>query len=231
MTQMFQHYLTKNNCYIANVKIQPKGIMLHSTACPGVKAANFLRAWNTPKPNGNSVCVHGFLDDSGFYQTLPWTTKAWHAGGTANNSLIGFEICEPKNYADKEYFEDVKNKAVRLCVYLCKKFNLSAESITTHCEGYEKHGISYASNHADIHHWWKKYFNYTISDFRKEVAKKLKEGGYTMTFSSGIEALNYLAEKGRLSNPVYWTKVLETTNQIEFLYMKWAEDYAKSIGE
>lgn len=37
----------------------------------GVKASNFLKSWDTAKPNGNSVCVHAFVDDTGIYQTLP----------------------------------------------------------------------------------------------------------------------------------------------------------------
>ena len=28
------------------------------------------------------------------YQTLPWDHRGWHAGGSANNTHIGFEICE-----------------------------------------------------------------------------------------------------------------------------------------
>ena len=168
------NYLAKNSCYITGASLKPKGIMVHSTACPGVMHQNFLTSWNVPKPNNVSVCVHGFLDDTGFYQTLPWTMKGWHAGGRANSELIGFEICEPKNYADKKYFENVKHRTIELCVFLCQKFNLSADTITTHCEGYQRYGSSYASNHGDIHHWWKVYHGYTISDLRKDVKNELE---------------------------------------------------------
>ena len=156
--------------------------------------------------------------------------KGWHAGGSANSSLIGFEICEPKSYADKEYFETVKNYAIELCVMLCKMFGFGANAITTHCEGYQRHGSSYASNHSDIHHWWKVYHNYSIDDFRKDVNKKLLEGD-GMKFNNGNDALNYLAEKGRISEKDYWEKVIETTNKTEYLFMKWAEDYSKLVGE
>ena len=45
------------------------------------------------------VCVHAFigkLADSSIatYQTLPWNYRGWHAGGKANDTHIGFEICE-----------------------------------------------------------------------------------------------------------------------------------------
>ena len=222
--KIIQNYLTNNNCYLKGQTIKINGIMVHSTACPGVKASNFLKSWNTAKPNGNSVCVHAFVDDTGIYQTLPWNYQGWHAGGNANNSYIGFEICEPKDYSDKEYFLKVKSEAVKLCVYLCQKFNLAPESILTHCEGYKLKGKTFASNHADIYHWWKKYHNYTMGDFRNEVKKALESEEKKMKFNTGTEALNYLTEKGRITNKEYWQKVLDTTRNTEYLFIKWAQD-------
>lgn len=172
---IIQSYLTRNNCYLSARKLIPQGIMVHSTGCPGAMHKNFLSSWNVPKPNGVSVCVHGFLDNTGFYQTLPWNFQAWHAGGSANRVLIGFEVCEPKNYADKEYFRNVKQKVIDLCVYLCREFNLPSSSITTHCEGNQRYGSSYASAHSDIDHWWKKYHNYTMNDLRHDVEVELKK--------------------------------------------------------
>ena len=155
---------------------------------------------------------------------MPWNYQGWHAGGNANNELIGFEICEPKDYSNKEYFEIVKKKAIELCVYLCKQYNLTADSITTHCEGYAKKGKSYASNHSDIHHWWKVYHNYDINNFRDDVRKKLESEKTKMNFENGTDALNYLVDNGRISDKEYWTKVLETTKQIEYVFIKWAKD-------
>ncbi len=189
-------------------------------------ASNFIKGWNTSTPNGRSVCVHAFLDDTGIYQTLPWNFRGWHAGGNANNSLIGFEICEPKDYADQVYFEQVKELAKKLCVYLCQKYNLEAESIITHCEGYKLKGKAFASNHADIDHWWKKYHNYTMDNFREEVKAELEREENIMEFKTGLEAINYLVEKGRITEADYWTKVLDTTNKTEYLFIKWAKDVA-----
>lgn len=228
--KIIQNFLTNNNCYLTGTPLKPKGIMVHSTACPGAMAKNFLNSWNVPKPHNVNVCVHGFLDNTAFYQTLPWEMKGWHAGGSANSELIGFEICEPSNYSDKEYFNIVRKSAIEVCAFLCKKFNLSPDSITTHCEGYMRYGSSYASNHSDIHHWWKVYHNYTINDFRKDVKKKL-DGDDGMKFDNGNDALNYLVEKGRISEKDYWEKVLVTTNKIEYLFMKWAEDFSKTVGD
>lgn len=225
--KIIQHYLTNNNCYKKAQYLSPKGIMVHSTGVKGAMAQNYLSSWNVAKPNGVSVCVHGFLDDTAFYQTLPWDYRAWHCGGKGNDELIGFEICEPRSYSDKEYFEAVKKSAIEVCAYLCKKFHLSPSSITTHCEGYQRYGSIYASNHSDIHHWWKVYHNYSIDNFRADVKAELEREAKGMSFSNGKEALDYLVSKGRISEPEYWEKVLDTTNKIEYLYMKWAEDYSK----
>ncbi|WP_241522686.1 peptidoglycan recognition protein family protein, partial [Geobacillus thermodenitrificans] len=61
----------------------------------------------------------------------------WHAGGDANNTHIGFEICED-NLTDKTYFNKVYKEAVELCAYLCKQYKLTEKNIIGHYEGYHK---------------------------------------------------------------------------------------------
>ncbi len=188
-------YAVSNLCYRAAEKITPSDIMIHSTACPGVKAKRFAAAFDTPMPNGSEVCCHGFLDDAEFYQILPYTYNGWHAGGSANRTHIGIEICEPYNYTDKKYFETVKQNAISLCADLCEKYGISYKRITTHCEGYQK-GI--ASNHSDIHHWWKVYHKYTISDFREDVRKELEERRMATVYKKGDSCIGVLAIKEML---------------------------------
>ena len=45
-----------------------------------------------------------------------------------------------------------------------------------------------------------------------------------MKFKAGTEALNYLVEKGRIIDKEYWAKALDTTRNIKYLFMKWAQD-------
>lgn len=196
----YKTHIQKNNkCYITGAKLKPKGIMLHSTATPGVIAQTFADRWDVYQPNGNSVCVHGFLDNKEFIQTLPFDMRAWHCGGNGNSECIGFEICEPKDYADREYFEQVKQNALWICSMLIKQYNIPIENITSHCEAYAKKGSSYASNHADLDHWWKKYFNYTIEDFRNE----LEYGNYRELEYLGVNkwhSMGYLGEGITVAN-------------------------------
>ena len=134
--KLYQLFLTENACYKAGKKITVKGIMVHSTGAnnPWLKRYvgpddgrlgknQYNNHWNTYHPGGREVCVHGFIGKLAdgtvaTYQCLPWNHRGWHAGGSANNTHIGFEICED-GLADATYFKKVYQEAIDLCVYLC----------------------------------------------------------------------------------------------------------------
>lgn len=174
--------LTENACYKAGRKITAKGIMVHSTGAnnPWLKRYvgpddgklgknHYNNHWNTYHPGGREVCVHGFIgklaDGSvATYQTLPWDYRGWHAGGSANDTHIGFEICED-GLSDATYFKKVYQEAVELCAYLCKQYSLTEQNIICHSEGYKK-GI--ASNHSDVMHWFPKHGK-SMDTFRADV--------------------------------------------------------------
>lgn len=179
-------YMTRNDCYTAGRKITPKGIMVHSTATPGVMAAGWFSRWNKSYKAGEinrQVCVHAFLDDKEIWQYLPWNHRGWHAGGDANNTHIGFEICEPGGFSysggstmvgydvkkHEAYFRAAFKNAVELCVHLCKQYGLTEKDIISHAEGNKK-GI--ASNHSDVGHWFPKHGE-SMDTFRAAVRKAL----------------------------------------------------------
>ena len=173
---------TENACYRAGRKITVKGIMVHSTGAnnpwlkryvgpdDGLLGKNqYNNHWNTYHPGGREVCVHGFIGKLAdgtiaTYQTLPWDHRGWHAGGSANNTHIGFEICED-DLTDGAYFAKVYKEAVELCAYLCKQYGLTEKNIICHSEGY-KQGV--ASNHGDVMHWFPKHGK-SMDTFRAEV--------------------------------------------------------------
>ena len=179
---------TENACYKAGKKITVKGIMVHSTGAnnpnlrryvgpdDGLLGVNqYNNHWNTYHPGGREVCVHGFigkLKDGTIatYQTLPWDHRGWHAGGSANNTHIGFEICED-GLTDSTYFGKVYQEAVELCAHLCKLYGLTEKDIICHSEGYRK-GI--ASNHGDVMHWFPKHGK-SMDTFREAVRLLLAE--------------------------------------------------------
>ncbi len=182
---LIKSILTKNPCYLAGSKIKVKGLMLHSVGCSQPSAQVFVRNWNT-STNVVQACVHGFIDANtgDVYQTLPWEHRGWHAGGNANSTHIGVEMCEPDciTYTKGANFKcsDINRaremvtrtykSAVELFAHLCKEYNLDPLAdgvILSHSEGY-KRGLS--SNHADPEHLWKGLnLPYTMDGFRLDV--------------------------------------------------------------
>lgn len=179
---------TQNDCYKAGRTIVPRGILVHSTAANNPWLRRYVgpddgrlgvnangNHWNRP---GIEKCVHAFvgLDKNGqvcTYQTLPWNCRGWHAGGAANNTHIGFEICED-GLKDGSYFAAVYREAVELCAYLCRLFQLDPRKdgvLLCHSEG---HARGIASNHADVMHWFPKHGK-DMDDFRADVDKTMKE--------------------------------------------------------
>jgi len=178
--------LTENACYKAGGKIEPKGIMVHSTGAnnpflkryvgpdDGLLGKNLYgNHWNQDKPDGRKVCVHAFIGkladgSTATYQTLPWNHRGWHAGDSANDTHIGFEICED-NLSDPSYFAAVYKEAVELSVYLCKQYGLTEKDIICHSEG---HRLGIASNHGDVMHWFPKHGK-SMDTFRADVKSGL----------------------------------------------------------
>ena len=175
-------FLTENDCWKSGRTITPKGVMVHSCGVAQPNVEVFLRTWNRP---GYTACVHAFVHEGGVVQTLPWNRRGWHAGGAANNTHIGFEICEPAGHTYKggtmigydiekqeDYFRKVYANAVELTAELCKSYSLNPLEdgvVICHSEGCE---CGIASNHADVMHWFPKHEK-TMDDFRHDVAKAM----------------------------------------------------------
>ena len=191
--RLYGAMLTHNDCYLRGRTIRPRGVMVHSTGAANPWLRRYVspddgrlgepssRHWNQ---GGVGACAHAFIgrlaDGSiAAYQTLPWTMRGWHCGGTGNDTHISFEICEDK-LADKGYFRATYQAAVELTAYLCKRFSLDPLAdgvVLCHSEGY-KRGI--ASNHADVMHWWGRY-GVSMDNFRRDVAEKMKGGERDLT--------------------------------------------------
>lgn len=170
-----QTYITKNDCYQAGRTITPKGIMVHSTATPGVMAPSWYSRWNRADL---AVAVHAFVDDTVVCQHLPWNHRAWHCADSGNNTHIAFEMCEPTDWkTNQTYFTACYQNAVELTAYLCRLYSLNENHVISHKEGYQK-GI--ASNHGDPEHWWT-HFGYTMDMFRADVKRKLADKPITVT--------------------------------------------------
>ena len=191
---LYQQILTQNDCYKAGRTIVPKGVMVHSTGANNPRVARYvpgndILGWNTGNNDwdrpGLTKCVHAFLgkiaDGSiATVQTLPWNHRGWHAVGAANNTHIGFEICED-GLTDASYFNAVYREAVELTAWLCKEYALDPLAdgvVICHSEGYRR-GV--ASNHADVLHWFPIHGK-SMDDFRADVAALIREEDEDMSY-------------------------------------------------
>lgn len=176
--------VTANKCYQAAIPLHPQGIMLHSIGCPQPNAAVMAHRYNTYQPDGQSVCVHGFIQRDGtYYHILPYNLRAWHCGGSANSTHIGIEMTEPASIAytghgaewrdlnpaaTETHVRGTYTAAVQLFAQLCARFALNPLAdgvIISHAEG-RMRGV--ASPHADPAHLWNA-FGLTMDMFRRDV--------------------------------------------------------------
>ena len=182
--------VTANKCYQAAIPLHPQGIMLHSIGCPQPNAAVMAHRYNTYQPDGQSVCVHGFVQRDGtYYHTLPYNLRAWHCGGSANQTHIGIEMTEPASIvytggaswrdldpaATEAHVRGTYAAAVELFAQLCEQYALDPLAdgvIISHAEGAAR-GV--ASRHADPTHLWRA-FGLTMDGFRADVAAKMVAG-------------------------------------------------------
>ena len=181
---------TANKCYQAAIPLYPQGIMLHSIGCPQPNAAVMAQRYNAYQPDGQSVCVHGFVQRDGtYYHILPYDMIAWHCGGSANQTHIGIEMTEPASIvytggaswrdldpaATEAHVRGTYAVAVELFAQLCEQYALDPLAdgvIISHAEGAAR-GV--ASAHADPTHLWR-VFGLTMDGFRADVAAKMAAG-------------------------------------------------------
>ena len=195
---IIQRYMTKNPCYTAGREIEVKGFILHSIGCPQPDPLKIVNNWD--RADFGDACVHGFIGENDTYITLPVFEKSgtahrgWHAGkganGSANNTHIGIEMCEPSSIkytkgstftcsdpvSARKYVEKVTRNAVILFAKMCEfhKLNPLADGvIISHAEGYQR-GV--ASNHGDPDHLWRQLsMDYDMDRFRQDVYKEMNK--------------------------------------------------------
>lgn len=217
--EIVQAFITKNDCWAANVKREdkryrifqdegPKGGALHSVGCPQPDASVFVRKWD--KAN-YKACAHAVVDaNSGtIMQTLPWNYRGWHGAsgskGSINDTHVGVEMCESAHirYTSGAKFEVLDlaaaradaqrcyDAAVELFAMLCETYAIDPMTgIISHKEGGKK-GI--ASGHVDPEHYWSGLgLSYTMDGFRKAVKDALDR-----------ESVIYRVQVGAFRNKAY----------------------------
>ena len=170
--------------------------------------------------NGRQVSVHAFIGrlangDVATAQTMYWDMRAWHSGGSANDTHIGFEICED-GLTDRAYFESVYTEAVELCVHLCSMFKLDPLAdgvLIDHSEGGR---LGIASNSADVGHWFGRHGK-SMDTFRQDVSimlgrkseSELKQNRGDISAINVDEAIVILANAAVITDISHWENVVK----------------------
>ena len=210
--KLVESFITRNPCYSANMsnaddryttfqRRGPLGLVLHSVGCAQPSAEVFVKNWNNT--SYDRACVHAFIDANtgAVYQCMPWNFRAWHVGGSANNTHVGVEMCEPSaikyttgakfTIKDKEkafrQCETAYKSAVELFAMLCNKYKLDPLKdgvILSHNEC-GKRGIG--SGHVDPEHLWSGLgIGYTMDGFRDDVKKAMRGAGVIPTTTKPV---------------------------------------------
>lgn len=136
---------------------------------------------------GLNAWIGKFADGTvGTVQTMPWNYRPWGCAsgskGSCNNGWIQFEICEDA-LNDKEYAKKVYDEAVALTAHLCKEFKIKPDgfvtvngvkvpTITCHNDAAK---LGFASDHADINHWFPKLLGKDMDAVRRDVGAALAD--------------------------------------------------------
>lgn len=176
------NYMKQNICYIDKKELVPQGIVIHSTASPGIMAKDWYDRLNYEE---SIICYHVFIDDTSIVQYLPWDYCGKHCLGEADNTHISIDLCEPighkilaskivestyNAYENIDYFNAVWKSTISLCVKLCKQFNIDVSKIISHEEATDR-GI--AKGYDDLSSWLDIH-NKRMDDIRFEVKQNIK---------------------------------------------------------
>lgn len=227
--RLIECIFTESDCYKTNAIFVPKGVMWHSTGADNPNAKRYAQPsdndpnrvelyaaigingnrndWNRP---GVNKCVHAFIGKAAdgnvaTVKCLPWNHRGWHAGTgqngkSANNTHIGFEVCEDA-LTDESYFNKVYREAVELTAMLCTEYGLDPMTpgvVISHNEG---HDLGIASNHADIDHWLAR-FGKTMDDVRRDIREEMSNVLTQEQFDQMMD--NYLARRAVMP-PADWS--------------------------
>jgi N-acetylmuramoyl-L-alanine amidase len=163
--------------------------------------------------------AHMFIDANKAIQTIPFNEISWHAGTTANHSMIGIELCTA---IDQYNFNKIYNNAVEIVASIfVNTLNIkqvNTVNLMSHAEVSMKWG---ETDHQDPIAYFAKFCK-TFAQFRSDVQLKInsmQKGGNIMNVQ---DAIKKLVEKGVISSPGYWNKAIEVVKYLDQLLINMA---------
>lgn len=138
--------------------------------------------WNHIEYKAGLNCWIGKLADGTIttVQTMPWNYRPWGCGsgkkGSCNDGWIQFEIEEPDDLNDPDYFAAVYREACEITAYLCDMYGITPGGTCQHngitvpnilCH-YDAYSLKLGTNHSDVYAWFNKHGKDMV-DVRNDV--------------------------------------------------------------
>lgn len=206
------------------VKIQKKLSLVNRTIANNRKkqwiVIHYVGAVSTAKNNvdyfynvDRGASAHYFVDENEIWQCVDDSNIAWHCGANKyyndcrNQNSIGVEMCCKKDSKGNLYIDDkVIENTIELVKMLMGKYNIDKNHVCRHYDVTHKICPAPFVNEEEL---WTKFKK------RLETSKEITD----------IKtALDFLEKNGRVTNRSYWEKVLVTTRNVDFMFIKWAND-------
>ncbi len=137
------------------------GLVVHYVGNPGTTAAQNRGYFNGLAESGATYASSHFIVclDGSVIECVP-TSEIAYCSNSRNVDTVSIEVCHPDETG--KFTEETYASLVRLCAYLCRNFDLSAEDMIRHYDVTGKNCPKYYVEHPDA---WEQ--------FRADVAAAL----------------------------------------------------------
>ena len=181
---------------------------------------HYVGAVSSAKANANyffknklQASAHYFVDEKEIWQCVEDYNGAWHVGakkyynGARNNNSIGIEMCCKKDSNGHWFIEDktIQN-TLELTKELMNRYSIPNSRVTIHNEVSGKICPEPFVRNPNL---WIEFKN------KLEVIEM---------FSDEYKALDYLVDKGKISDKEYWLNALKVVKNLNYLLIKYAND-------
>lgn len=188
---IIEDFIPKGRANRPEIAMNPVYITVHDTGNRSVGADARMHA-KYVKTTDDLVSWHYTVDEDFIYQHLPLSEVGWHAGdgnGDGNMKSIGIEICMNPD-GNRQLAEE---KAIKLIVYLMKKYNIPIQNVVMHNRWSGKNCPEMIRSREN---GWDNFVA------RIELA-------YAGIPSWQLQGFNDFKKRNILNNPTYWAEKLD----------------------